>query len=88
MKRLLGFAIGGIFLMAASAAVATPPGPGKRFDCSDTTGKRPWKGRRTPEGCQNQRANRRRPHSKYLGSYLIPARSSAIRSSSMNVLWR
>src|SRR5437660_3608359 len=34
MKRLLGFAIGGIFLMAAGAAVATPPGPGKKFDCS------------------------------------------------------
>ncbi|TMA31517.1 MAG: hypothetical protein E6J79_19990, partial [Deltaproteobacteria bacterium] len=39
MKRLVGFAIGGIFLMAAGAAFATPPGPGKKFDCSDTTGK-------------------------------------------------
>src|SRR2546430_16715739 len=34
MKRLLGFAIGAFVLMAAGAAVAAPPGPGQRFDCS------------------------------------------------------
>ena len=39
MKRLLGSAMGGIFLMAASAALATPPGPGQHFDCTGTTGK-------------------------------------------------
>src|SRR5437016_9226792 len=34
MKRLLGFAIGAFVLMAAGAAVAAPPGPGQKFDCS------------------------------------------------------
>src|SRR5438067_7250672 len=34
MKRLLGFAIGAFVLTAAGAAVAAPPGPGQRFDCS------------------------------------------------------
>src|SRR5213594_5252420 len=34
MKRLLGFAIGAFVLVAAGAAVAAPPGPGQKFDCS------------------------------------------------------
>src|SRR5437867_4963047 len=35
MKRSLGVAIGGIFLLGAGGAFATPPGPGQHFDCSD-----------------------------------------------------
>src|SRR5438093_2533463 len=35
MKRLLGLAIGGFFLMAAGAAVAAPPLHGQHFNCSD-----------------------------------------------------
>ncbi|TMB38059.1 MAG: hypothetical protein E6J55_25315, partial [Deltaproteobacteria bacterium] len=35
MKRLLGFVIGGFFLVAAGAAVAAPPTAGQHFDCSD-----------------------------------------------------
>jgi hypothetical protein len=34
MKRVFALAIGGIFL-SAGAGLATPPGPGQHFDCSD-----------------------------------------------------
>src|SRR5205823_11972439 len=39
MNHRVGLALGSLLTLLASSALATPPGPGKRFDCSDTTGK-------------------------------------------------
>src|SRR5437899_8256560 len=36
MKGLPRFVTAGVFMMAASGAFATPPAPGKHFDCSDS----------------------------------------------------
>ena len=38
MKRLLAATLGSVLLLAAGGAIATPPGPGKHFDCSDAGG--------------------------------------------------
>src|SRR5437867_13373124 len=38
MKRLLAATLGSVLLLTAGGAIATPPGPGKHFDCSDAGG--------------------------------------------------
>ncbi|TMA30968.1 MAG: hypothetical protein E6J79_20765, partial [Deltaproteobacteria bacterium] len=38
MKRLLATTLGSLLLLTAGGAIATPPGPGKHFDCSDAGG--------------------------------------------------